>query len=155
MSAASDVFAALGGTAGIGAALYIAVPKLIETWRSRHRDDAEVAKVREREVTSRHRTEAKGTALAADVVRQRAAALDAREAEHAAERHGHLKCLQQVGRLEGEVATERSARQALERVVLWLLERVGMADEPPPDDVAQTIERIRPTSLPPAPEPAE
>ncbi len=142
-----------GGIAGALVALAIVLgPKALDWLRSRSRDEAEVAKTREREATARHRIEADGTALAAEVVRERAEELRAKAAEHEAERTGHRACLARVAELEGRVAGETSARHALERVVFWALEKLGIDEKHLPEDVAQTLERIRPTITP---EPAE
>ena len=144
----------VGGLMALALVLaYVVAPKAIDAWKSRHHEKVELAVVTEREATSRHRLAVKDTGLAADMVRERAAALDAREAEHAAERQGHVECLQKLGTLEGRVVAAETAQTALERVVLWLLDRVGLTDDTPPDEVAKTLARIRPTA--PPMEPAE
>lgn len=118
------------------------------------RDEAELAKLREREATERKRLGVEEAGVAAKVVLDHAEDLRAREGEHAAERAGHRDCLRRCAALERRVGEEASAREALERVVIWLLERLGIDHDPPPDDVAETLARIRPTT-PPPPEPAE
>jgi len=147
-------------------AAFHAAPRVSRWWAERGKANASVevarAKVAEREASQRIETErarVEEIGVAERMIADRADELREREAEHAAERAAHLACLRQVGelrgdvgRLEGEVLAERTARQSLERVVVWLLERVGLDHDSPPADVAQTLDRIRPTL---APEPAE
>lgn len=131
------------------------IPKWIDAWKANRRAEVEARRVEEREATERRRLDVEEAGVAARVIERAAEDLRAKQEEHSAERAGHLACLERCAALERRVGEEVSARQALERAFVWLLELVGADHEPPPADVAMTIARIRPSLAPPPETPAE
>lgn len=72
----AEVLSLAGDVGGIGALLlvlaYVVAPEAIRAWRARNHGAAEVAMRADRETTARHRIDAEGHALAAELVRERA-----------------------------------------------------------------------------------
>lgn len=140
MSAASDVFAALGGTAGLGAMLYVSVPHAIKAWRGTKRDAADVAKVEAREDTAQRRID--------DEAARRHETRDAKL---------HDECREEVRQVREELRTERDARLELTESVARCEEkhRASEARERERDERLARLERRSNPPVTASPEPAE
>jgi hypothetical protein len=112
---AREFISTVGGGSGIAAVLYVTIPKIVDAFRASRRDDA------------------KGTELAADLIRERAD-------EHRECREEVAALRDQVGDLRVSVVACESKHEHAERVI---------------GDLIRRLTRIERTSDNPQPEPAE
>ncbi len=122
-----EILSTVGGGSGIAAVLYVTIPKLVDVLKARGRQDAE------------------GTALAAELIRERAGE--------------HRECLEEVAELRGSIVAcekrhaESDARAAATEAVVAELRGVVAWMRSEIDTLRRELSRH--TNSTPSPEPAE